>query len=260
MTDHRDGRRDVAAALREAADAHQPDRARMLARVTAGMADGERRYVRRVPARQWTRVVGPAAGLAAAVAAAGIAVVTTDTADGPQTVRTSTEPAAPPAGEGGDTTRRPGGGTEDEAGRHTPSAFPTTVGPNHLADPAVRSRGAINANSNPYWAQSDITFTNSKPLTSLTVELRVAENGGVRTTGSWSTLPAGDLAVSVRSEGGVLVYRWTLRKGATVPAGRHVFAGQYNHAEGDRDAGRDGYSASGNGPSGAFAVRGDFRG
>lgn len=261
MIDHRDGRRDVAAELREAAEAHRPDRARMLARVTAGMAADERRRVRRVPARRWARVVGPAAGLAAAVAAAGIAVVTTDTADGPQTVRTSSEPAGPPAaGEEGETTRRPGGGAGDGAGRHTPSAFPTSVGPNHLADPAVRSRGAINPNSNPYWAQNDITLTTGKPLTSLTVELRVAENGGVRTTGSWSTLPAGDLAVSVRSEGGVLVYRWTLRKGATVPAGRHVFAGQYNHAEGGRDAGRDGYSASGNGPSGAFAVRGDFRG
>jgi hypothetical protein len=256
MIDHRD-RRDIAAELREAADAHQPDRARMLARVTAGMAAGERR---RVPARQWARVVGPAAGLAVAVAAAGIAVVTTDSADGPQTVRTSSEPAGPQPGEGGDGTGRPGGGAEDEAGRHTPSAFPTSVGPNHLADPAVRSQGAVNPHSNPYWAQSDITLTTGKSLTSLTVELRIAENGGVYTTGSWSTLPAGDLAVSVRSEEGVLVYRWTLRKGATVPAGRHVFAGQFNHAEGSRDAGRDGYSASGHGPSGAFAVRGDFRG
>lgn len=258
MIDHRD-RRDVAAELREAADAHQPDRARMLARVTAGMAADERRRVHRVPARRWTRVAGPAAGLAAAVAAAGIAVVTTGTADGPQTVRTSSEPAGPPAGEGGGTTRRPGGGTEDEAGRHTPSAFPTSVGPNHLADPAVRSQGAVNPSSNPYWAQSDITLTTGKQLTSLTVELRVADNGGVCTTGSWSTLPANDLAVSVHTEDGVLVYRWTLRKGATAPAGRHVFAGQYNHAEGTRDVGRDGYSASGHGPSGAFAVRGDFR-
>ncbi|MFF7656048.1 hypothetical protein ACFZCY_40535 [Streptomyces sp. NPDC007983] len=259
MIDHRDDRRDVAAELREAAEAHQPDRTRMLARVTAGMAADERRRVRRAPGRQWARLVGPAAGLAAAVAAAGIAVVTTDTADGPQTVRTSSEPAGPPAGRGGDTTKRPGGGAGDGAGRHTPSAFPTAVGPNHLADPAVRSQGAINPNSNPYWAQSDISLTTSKPLTSLTVELRVAENGGVRTTGSFSTVHTGDLATSVRSEDGVLVYRWTLRKGATVPAGRYVFAGQYNHAEGSRDAGRDGYSATGHGPSGAFAVRGDFR-
>jgi hypothetical protein len=39
------------------------------------------------------------------------------------------------------------------------------------------------------------------------------------------------------------VYRWTLKPGRTVPAGKHVFAGQYNHAEGARDAGGDTYRA-----------------
>ncbi|WP_413100525.1 hypothetical protein [Streptomyces sp. Inha503] len=258
--------RDVVAELRTAAASHEPDRIRMLARVTAGMAaDDRRRVPRRSP--RWTRVVSPVAGLAAAVAATGIAVVATDGAERPQTVRTSSEPAAPPAGAGAGTSsadadRRPGdepdAGSQSDAERHTPSAYPTAAGPNHLAEPTVRSKGAINTHSNPYWAQSDITLTIGRPLTSLTVELRVADTGGVRSTGSWSSLPTGDVTTATHVEDGVLVYRWTLRKGATVPTGRYVFAGQYNHAEGDRDTGRDAYAASGNGASGAFAVRGDF--
>ncbi|MEV6129647.1 hypothetical protein AB0M05_22905 [Streptomyces violaceusniger] len=263
MIEHRERSegRDVVAELRTAAASHEPDRIRMLARITAGMAaDGRSRGAWTSP--RWTRatrLVGPVAGLAAAVAATGIAVVATDGAERPQTVRTSSEPPAPPAGAGAE--RRPGepgAGSQSDAERHTPSAYPTAAGPNHLAEPTVRSKGAVNAHSNPYWAQSDITLTIGRPLTSLTVELRVADTGDVLSTGSWSSLPTGDVATATRVEDGVLVYRWTLRKGATVRPGRYVFAGQYNHAEGDRDTGRDAYSASGNGASGAFAVRGDF--
>ncbi|MGW7617892.1 hypothetical protein ACWGLG_19005 [Streptomyces antimycoticus] len=264
MIEHRERPegRDVVAELRTAAASHEPDRTRMLARVTAGMtADGRSRGARTSPRRTWApRLVGPVAGLAAAVAATGIAVVATDGAERPQTVRTSSEPAAPPAGAGVDRRpgEKPGAGSQSDAERHTPSAYPTAAGPNHLAEPTVRSKGAINAHSNPYWAQSDITLTIGRSLTSLTVELRVADTGDVLSTGSWSSLPTGDVTTATRVEDGALVYRWTLRKGATVPAGRYVFAGQYNHAEGDRDTGRDAYSASGNGASGAFAVRGDF--
>ncbi|MER7790906.1 hypothetical protein [Streptomyces sp. NPDC097640] len=258
MIDHRErhDRIDVAAELRTAAESHRPDRARMLARVTAGMATDGRRRPERGAARPWTRVAGPVAGLAAAVAAAGIVVLATEPTQQPQTVRTSSEPAVPPAGQDNGSGR---GTTDDGSQRRTPTASPTAVGPNHLADPVVRSQGEINPGSNPYWAQSDVIVKTGKPLTSLTVELRVAHTGGVLTTGSWSTLPTDDLTVSVRSEGSALVYRWTLKDGATVPAGRHVFAGQYNHAEGDRNIAGDAYSASGNGPSGAFAVRGRFR-
>ncbi|MET8179218.1 hypothetical protein [Streptomyces sp. NPDC005336] len=66
------------------------------------------------------------------------------------------------------------------------------------------------------------------------------------------------MSVRARAEDGALVYRRTLKRGASVPAGGHVFAGHYRHAEGHRDTGRDGYAATGHGASGAFAVRGDF--
>lgn len=88
-----------------------------------------------------------------------------------------------------------------------------------------------------------MTLRTTQPLSSLTVELRVALTGGVRTTGSWRSLPVEDFTASAQEEGGFLVYRWTLKPGRTVPAGTHMFAGQYNHAEGERDAGGDYFTA-----------------
>ncbi|MDG4859329.1 hypothetical protein P8605_14365, partial [Streptomyces sp. T-3] len=101
--------------------------------------------------------------------------------------------------------------------------------------------GSIDPGSSAFWAQSNITVKTKKPLAALTVELHVKQNGKVADTGNWRSLPADDFDVSVREADGVLVYRWTLKKGRTVPAGEHVFAGQYDHAEGQRNADDDSY-------------------
>lgn len=95
-------------------------------------------------------------------------------------------------------------------------------------------------------------------MSALTVELRVALGAGVKTTGSWLTRPAADFDVSVREEGRFLVYRWTLKPGRTVPAGQHVFAGQYDHATGGRDAKDDGYRAEAATSAGKASVWGGF--
>lgn len=115
----------------------------------------------------------------------------------------------------------------------------------------------VDPHSNPYWAQSNVTLRTTEPLSALTVELRVAATGGVNSTGSWRSLPEPDFTVSVNESGGYLVYRWTLRPGRTVPAGTHTFAGQYNHAEGDRDATGDYVTAHAVRASGAEAAVGD---
>ncbi|MCZ9347848.1 hypothetical protein NGM37_60220, partial [Streptomyces sp. TRM76130] len=66
----RDGHEEVRTRLREAARAHEPDRARMLARVERGMAEGRpgtvsagRRAAHR-PVRGWPRVVAATAAVA----------------------------------------------------------------------------------------------------------------------------------------------------------------------------------------------------
>ncbi|MGQ4443611.1 hypothetical protein ACN6LI_001274, partial [Streptomyces violaceoruber] len=96
------------------------------------------------------------------------------------------------------------------------------------------------------------------PLTALTVELRVAQTGSVTSTGAWRSLPEDDFAFTVGERAGFLVYRWTLKEGRTVPAGEWVFAGQYNHERGGRDAGGDRYSATATAASGRLTVRGGF--
>ncbi|MFE5487623.1 hypothetical protein [Streptomyces sp. NPDC056527] len=214
---------ELRARLREAAEAHRPDRARMLARVERGMAADARavsvRSVRPLRPVPWLRVAGAAAAVAGIFAAGGYAVTALS---GP-----------------------------------SPSVAATGADPN--AEPRLRAEGVIDPGSNRYWAQSDLTVTTSTPLSGLVVEVRVAQTGGVASTGNWRTLPAEDFTVSVREDGGALVYRWTLTAGRTVPAGRHVFAGQYDHAEGGRDAGSDTFTVTATDTSGdRTSARGGF--
>lgn len=120
--------------------------------------------------------------------------------------------------------------------------------------------GSVDPHSNAFWAQSNVTLKTDQPLTALVVELRIALTEGVKDTGNWRTRPAADFDLAVRREGGFLVYRWTLAPGRTVPSGEHVFAGQYDHASGGRDAKDDTYridATAGAGES-AAAVWGAF--
>lgn len=214
--------------LRESADAHRPDRERMLARIERGMSGPEHAPgTRRGNATGWVRIAGAVAGVAGALAVGAFAV--------------------------GATLR------EDDGGPRQTVAVTPTPAPSRSAVPSMWSEGTVDPGSNRYWAQSDITFKARRQLTALTLELRVAQTGQVAGTGNWRSLPAEDFTVSVGERGGFLVYRWVLKNGRTVPAGRYVFAGQYNHAEGDRDAGGDSYSVWGRTVDGEqVAVSGDF--
>ncbi|MYS22854.1 hypothetical protein GTW78_22465, partial [Streptomyces sp. SID4948] len=84
----------------------------------------------------------------------------------------------------------------------------------------MTSAGSLDASSNASWSQSDVRLTAHQTLTALSVELRVAETGGVASTGSYTSIP-GKTTASVRQEGGYLVYRWTLDPGETL-GGRHL--------------------------------------
>ncbi|MEW1890139.1 hypothetical protein [Streptomyces sp. NBC_00523] len=221
--------------LREAAEAHRPDRARMLARIERGMAgDGPSPRSVRPPraVRPWLRVAGATAAVCGVLAAGAFAVTS---ADDDARARGGQVASAPSAA-----AKAP----------DSPAGLPPEDGP-------LWTGGVVDPNSNPYWAQSNVTLRTTEPLSALTVELRVAETGGVNSTGSWRSLPEPDFTVSVDESGGYLVYRWTLRPGRTVPVGTHTFAGQYNHAEGDRDATGDYVTAHAVRASGGKAAVGD---
>ncbi|MFF2732133.1 hypothetical protein ACFVS9_30005 [Streptomyces sp. NPDC058008] len=224
--------------LRTAAASHRPDRARMLARIERGMAEEPPARPARAPRAPmpWLRVAGATVAVCGVLTAGAFAVTSAgrEAPEGGQRVAAgpaSPGPAAPASGRGG--------------------ALPAGKGP-------LWSDGSLDPAGNSYWAQSEVTLKTSRPLSGLTVELRVALNGGVNTTGSWRSLPEGDFAVAAREEDGFLVYRWVLKPGRSVPAGTHTFAGQYDHAEGTRDTGRDDYTARALAGGEQISVGGDF--
>ncbi|WP_203653678.1 hypothetical protein, partial [Streptomyces sp. SID339] len=223
-----------------------------------------------------------------AVAGYGVSVALRD-GDAPQSVATSTSsgppaaspeptgtfapptrrPSGPPssspgAGESGkpsgSTSRGPSEGAEPpkSSGKPTDDEDTTASGKRVPADRLLWADGSIDPGSHAYWSQSDITVKAKKPLTSLTVQLRVAGSGQVEDTGNWRSLPEGDFDVSVTERDGDLVYRWTLKRGRTVPAGEHVFAGQFNHPAGKRDAGDDSYEVRAGTAEERAVWRGDF--
>ncbi|MGW2639622.1 hypothetical protein [Streptomyces sp. NPDC001348] len=266
---------ELRARLHEAAEAHEPDRARILARIERGMAAGGHPDHRatRPPAFGWFRVVGATAAVAGVLAVGGYAVASAVKDDTPaqQTVAVSPTPTPSP-----DATKRP------PVHSSTPSAVPSrTPPPSHEASPSTApapkpsattrapagrgtrngplwSDGSVDPHSNDFWAQSNITLKTAKQLTALTVRLKVAQTGGVSTTGAWSSLPEADFTHTVEEKDGFLVYTWVLKQGRTVPAGQWVFAGQYDHERGGRDAKDDTYTAAGAAGAAQYAVGGDF--
>ncbi|MFJ8543524.1 hypothetical protein ACIRFH_16175 [Streptomyces sp. NPDC093586] len=288
MTGRRDVDEELRARLHEAAGAHEPDRARVLARVERGMAGGRDHpghRAARPPALGWVRVAGATAAVAGVLAVGGYAVASAVRDDAPAersvaTSATSTPsaaspPAATPSASGptGRATEPPPvapapgtspGTREPErpspsrtpAGTATATARPPAAGTEE--DGPLWSDGSVDPHSNDYWAQSNVTLKTRTPLTALTVELRVAQTGRVASTGAWRSLPEDDFTFTVEERDGFLVHRWTLKQGRTVPAGEWVFAGQYNHERGGRNAYGDRYSATATAETGQLSVRGDF--
>ncbi|WP_369147812.1 hypothetical protein [Streptomyces sp. R44] len=208
--------------LREAALAHRPDHARILARVERGLAASAPEGRRTRSPRPWAGrrrgvVLAVSAAVAGVVGIGGLAVTTL-----------ADRPAGPAA-----TLPAPG--------------------------PTARAAGTVDPGSNRWWAQSDLAVTTESTVVGLTVELRIARTPGVVSTGHWRTRPAEDFTVTVTEEPRTLVYRWTLKPGRTVPPGPHTFAAQYNHAEGARDASADTYRILLTGPDGGrTTLRGGF--
>jgi hypothetical protein len=267
---------ELRARLQEAAEAHEPDRARILARVERGMtapsgaARPEHRATR-PPVLGWVRVAAATAAVAGVLAVGGYAVASAVKDDAParQTVAVSPTPTPSP---GAATARPPAHSAGPAPGAGAPRATPAPHSapsrtPEASVQPPVARReqdgplwsdGSVDPHSNDFWAQSDLTLKTSKRLSSLTVELKVAQTGGVSSTGAWRSLPEADFTQTVQERDGFLIYTWTLQGGRTVPAGQWVFAGQYDHERGGRDAKDDSYTITGTAEGKQYAVKGGF--
>ncbi|EKX61951.1 hypothetical protein Sipo8835_17485 [Streptomyces ipomoeae] len=276
----RDVHEELRARLRESAEAHEPDRARILARIERGMAAPEERRrsrkATRPPLWGWVRVVTATAGVAGVLAVGGYAVASAVKGEEPadQTVAVSPTPVDSPAA-----TSRPPVQPEhpsptprrsderkkpDSTPSRTPSA--TQAAPPELPtsgdekDGPLWSDGSVDPHSNGFWAQSNLTLKTGEQLTELIVQLRIAQTGGVTSAGAWRSLPEQDFDLTVEEADGFLVYTWVLKDGRTVPKGEYVFAGQYNHERGGRDAGDDSYAMTAKADGEKLAVAGNFEG
>ncbi|MFE6283813.1 hypothetical protein [Streptomyces sp. NPDC057877] len=268
----RDVHEELRARLHEAAEAHQPDHARMLARVERGMTEVDRTPAHRAvlpPVFGWLRVAGATAAVAGVLAVGGYAVASAVKEEPPSrgTVATSQTPTASPTPPPSPSaTSRPPAQpdrTEDAPETSAPPSrtpqSPPPPTPTDVADGPLWSDGSVDPHSNEFWAQSNVTLKSEEELTSLTVELRIAQNGGVTSTGAWRSLPEADFDLTVTERDGYLIYTWVLKEGRTVPAGEFVFAGQYDHDRGGRDAKDDVYEASADTEDDdRLAVTGDF--
>jgi len=271
MTMRRDVHGELRARLRDAAEAHEPNREQILARIERGMSEQTRPDHRatRPPVYGWVRVVSATAAVACVLGLGGYAVAsavkdetpaqTSVAATGTPTPSpdATSRPPAPPADPTPSTTPRQEAEKPSGMPSRTPSAS-TEVQASGVEDGPLWSDGSVDPHSNEFWAQSDVTFKTSEQLTALTVELRIEQTGGVTNTGAWRSLPEGDFTLTVTEKDGFLVYTWVLKDGRTVPKGEWVFAGQYNHERGGRDAKGDGYTATATAKSGDLAVKGGF--
>lgn len=262
---------ELRARLHETAEAYAPDRARILARVERGMArpDGPGHRTGGSPVWSWARVAGATAAVAGLLAAGGYAVASAvkDDTRRERTVAVSPTQAASPSpspSPSSEATGRaplpsatPGGGPAPEPSASSPAGTASADAGGERDGP-LSSAGSIDPHSNEFWAQSDLTLRTTRELASLTVELKVAQTGGVTSTGAWRSLPEQDFTQTVREADGFVVYTWELRAGRTVPAGTWVFAGQYDHERGGRAAGSDRYTVTGTADGQRRSVRGGF--
>ncbi|KOG33857.1 hypothetical protein [Streptomyces resistomycificus] len=271
MTMRRDVHDALRARLHEAAETHEPDRARILARLERGMSEEFRPDHRatRPPVFGWVRVVAATTAVAGVLGVGGYAVASAVKEDTPpqQVAVTATPTPSPDA-----TSRAPAPPADP-----TPSRPPTSGAPSTSASPTpdssvtarppaasgtedgpLWSDGSVDPHSNEFWAQSNVTLKTSRQLTALTVRLRVAQTGGVTSAGAWRSLPEDDFTLTVGEQDGFVVYTWVLKEGRTVAKGEWVFAGQYSHERGGRDAKDDSYAITARAGGEQRAVAGDF--
>ncbi|MHB9862682.1 hypothetical protein [Streptomyces sp. YIM S03343] len=270
---------ELRARLHEAAGSYEPDRARILARIERGMAAPQQarndHRATRPRLLGWVRVASATAAVAGVLAVGGYAVASAVKSDSSPQRQVAVSPT--PTGPSPDATMRPpvhsaapqpstprhsgkpstsASATPKSAASSTPDSAKVTA--KGEADGPLWSDGSVDPHSNEFWAQSNVTLKTSEKLTALTVQLKIAQTGGVSSTGAWRSLPEADFTQTVSEQDGFLVYTWVLKEGRTAAAGEWVFAGQYDHERGGRDAKDDRYTITGTAGGEQYAVTGDF--
>jgi cytoskeletal protein RodZ len=237
----------------------------MLVRIEQGMArsDGSHRArsVHRRKRTSWLKVTLATLALVGVTGLGGLAVAAGMQQQAPQPT-TTTPAVVAPTGDTASATPSPRASTAKPSATASPTASPTPsrqpTTTAKTADGPIAASGTISQHSIIYWAQNNLTIDVAQPLTTLTVEVRIAQTAGVQYTGNWRTQPPDDFTFSVAPTDGFLVYRWTLKPGQTLPALQEIFAAQYDHKTGKRDASKDTFRVETTVAGHTFVVWGNF--
>ena len=220
--------------LRRAAEDFEPDRTVIANRVAARRAADRR--------RQRTRPRAAGAGVAV-VLAFSVVAVRAGAGEGeapPDTVAAPPSAAAPaesrPATSKPAVTRPAGSGAPESEVAGTSAATPP-------AKTFLSAAGVVAGNSVATWTQNTVTVKTTKAVTDFRLTVEVAATPGVDEAGKYASAPNGDLTISVRLDGGVLVYTYALKEGVKLRPGTYEFGAQFNH-RGGRDGGGDRFAVS----------------
>ncbi|GID92297.1 hypothetical protein ACFQFC_04665 [Amorphoplanes digitatis] len=229
---------DLRFVLREEAERHRPDRGAMLDRIARGRAERE-------PALR-DRLVALLRPAAAALAVAvvlmlGIAGVRLADGGGPDGAPVAAPTPVAPTGPAPATTPAAPPRASTSSGTATKTKKPPPAQPGR--DGFLSSAGTVDPNTTDYWAQGTVVIENTRTLTALEVTVNVAMTPGLAEAGRFSTVAGNLLTATSSRKDDLLVFRFTLVKGAVLAPGRYTFAVQFNHAPGRRSAAGDTYSA-----------------
>lgn len=246
----------LAAALRDQADEHEADLARIeaqferLTRDEPHPAESQPVEARRPPrplrplrpGRLRVRLIGIPLGALVALATATIAVgVTLGIREQPAHPASQAAVSASP---------------NHTAAGHQPPSTPTLrpagsassrseSGPTASSAPGpVTAAGTVDSHSTQFWAQEDLSVTATHTIKALHVIVTVSGGATVQSTGSWSTIlsPQLDTAVSQTSTG--LRYDFTLKPGQTLQPGTYGFGFQFNRPAGGHSFSLDTYAVT----------------
>jgi hypothetical protein len=243
MRNHRESPEEyVRSALKETAQAFEPDRTAMINRVASGRAAARAR------AERFRRILPMAAAAAVAIILSlSVIAVRSGDHDGEPVahppVLTATSPSAP--------LPSPSTSSRSSATSRSPSADPAT------GSTVVTAGGAIDGHSVATWSQHNVTVASTKKIVSLTVTIRIAATPGASEAGRFTTAPNSDVTVTVTHGSRSLIYSYVLKKGRTLIPGSYVFAAQFNHRSG-RAAGGDSYAVDARAAGGHAVLAGTF--
>lgn len=253
----------LADALRYQARCHEADRDRITARfeqLTARQSAPAAPRPRPFGPKR-VRLLGIPLGIAAVLASATVAVAVSvgiAVSGSPRVVVPVTVPTTSAA----PTSPAPSPATPGSATSGTP---PTTASSAKAAPTGAVGRlpsaAWVDAFSNQYWAQEDLSLTPANTLKSLRIVVTVSGGSTVASTGTWTTVVGAQLETTVTRIPGGLEYVVTLKPGRSLNPTPYVFGFQFNRPAGDHDSTLDAYSVTATASDGtSLAAAGDFGG